>query len=82
MRSRYTIIEEKIPMNPRGAGEAVQPKNTIIKRQRPDILKDVIDLEQGNEIVTLSIPVYERMHNQGMTDEEIFKQVSDLQEAA
>ena len=64
------------------AGEVVQPKNTIVKRQRPDILKDVIDLEQGNEIVTLSIPVYERMHNQGMTDEEIFKQVSDLQEAA
>ncbi len=81
MRSRYTITEERIPMTPK-AGEVVQPKNTIVKRQRPDILKDVIDLEQGNEIVTLSIPVYEWMHNQGMTDEEIFKQVSDLQEAA
>ena len=55
---------------------------TIVKRQRPDILKDVIDLERGNEIVTLDIPVYERMSKRGMTDEEIFQQVSDLQEAA
>jgi len=69
-------------MSPHNAGEAVQTKNTpvIIKRQRPDILNDVIDLERGNEIVTLSIPIYERMKNQGMTDGEIFRQVSDLQD--
>ena len=78
----YTIIEE--PVTPVKQAEDVSPKKTtnIEMRVRPDILKDVVDLTKGNEIVTLSIPVYEWMHNQGMTDEEIFKQVSDLQEAA
>ena len=80
MRRRYVITEE--PMTPR-AGKVVSQENKIavIKRQRPDILKDVIDLERGNEIVTLTIPVYNRMHGNGMSDEEIFEDISSIQEA-
>jgi len=50
----------------------------VTQRERSSITKNVIDLEKDNVIVTLEIPVYNRFRSQGMTDEQIFQQISDL----
>jgi hypothetical protein len=55
----------------------------IEKNQRSDILKDVIDLEDTNSgvIVTLAIPLYNKMSSiDGKNDETIFHEISLFQD--
>ena len=55
----------------------------IEKTQRSDILKDVIDLEDTNSgvIITLTIPLYTKMsHVDGKSDETIFHEISLFQD--
>jgi len=55
----------------------------IEKIQRSDILKDVIDLEDTNSgvIVTLTIPLYIKMSEvDGKSDETIFHEISLFQD--
>jgi len=50
----------------------------ITKRIRPDLLQDVVDLENEDtlEIVTLEIPRYNNMHARGLTDAQIFNEIA------
>lgn len=49
---------------------------TVEMRKRSDILHDVIDLDDGEFIVTLEIPRYEGFKASGMTDEQIFNEIA------
>ncbi len=69
----YTITEEPIPK----PGEVVSQENIITKRIRPDLLKDVVDLEYRGEIVTLPVNMYNGM-SRSMNDYKIFAEVSQL----
>jgi hypothetical protein len=65
------------PMIPQNREEAVQPRNKydIEKRIRPDLLKDVVDLECDGEIVTLPISMYNDM-SRTKSDYGIFMEIS------
>lgn len=52
----------------------------VTKRVRPDLLRDVVELEkEGTDVsflVTLPIPDYEARRASGMTNEEIYEQIA------
>jgi hypothetical protein len=58
---------------------------SIVKNQRSDILNDVIDLEdtESGVIITLEIPLYTKMScADGKSDDTIFHEVSLFQDEA
>ena len=72
--SSCTAYEEPYP-----TGEVVPLKNKydVEMRIRPDILKDVVDLECNGEIVTLPLNMYTSMRAT-KSDYAIFVEVSNL----